>query len=104
VTTISAANGALTFYVPRDFTASQMWASVSTASSSGLVTVNIKKNGVSVFSTQITIDATENTSLTAATPAVLSTTSFVQGDKITVDIVGAGTGTVGLKIYILGTR
>ena len=55
-------------------------------------------NGVSMFSTPITIDANETTSETAAVPAVLSTTALADDDVITVDIDSAGTGAVGLKL------
>ncbi|MEK7856249.1 MAG: hypothetical protein AAB288_09175 [Acidobacteriota bacterium] len=95
---------ALTFHIPRNFTAVEVWAGLTAVSSSGLVTVDINKNGVSIFSTTLTLDVNEETSLTAATAAVLTTLSFVKGDKITVDIDGAGTGAKGLKVYFLGTR
>lgn len=104
VTTITLANAVVTFHVPRAFTATQIWVGLTTVSSSGLVTVDINKNGVSIFTTKITVDASEETSLTAAVAAALLTTTFVQGDKITVDIDGAGTGSVGLKVYFIGTR
>lgn len=103
-TAIVAVSSAVTFHVPRNFTAVEVWAGLTTVSSSGAVTVDVNKNGVSIFSTVITIDANEETSLTAATAAVLSTLTFVKGDKITVDIDGAGTGAKGLKLYFLGTR
>lgn len=104
VTDIAAVNNALTFHVPRSFTAAEIWAGLSTVSSSGVVTVDVNKNGVTVFSTKITVDASEETSLTALTAAVLSSTTFVKGDKITIDIDTAGTGAKGLKVYFLGTR
>lgn len=75
-------------------------ASLSTASTSGIPTVDINKNSTSIFSTKLTIDANEKTSTTAATPAVLSTTSIADDEELTFDIDVAGTGAKGLKITI----
>lgn len=75
-------------------------ANLNTVSSSGLPEVNIKKNGTTSFSTNLTIDASEKTSVTAATPAALSSspTTFSDDDEVTFDIVTAGTGAKGLKV------
>lgn len=91
----------VTFYVTRAFTLVSVFAGLSTQGTTG-TTVDINKNGASIFSTPLTIDANEDTSLTAATPAVISTTAFVAGDKITVDIDAAGSGAKGLKVALLG--
>ena len=79
-------------------------ANVNTASSSGVVTVDINKNGTSILSTKLTIDASEKTSVTAATPAVLSSTSLAADDEVTIDIDTAGTGAKGLKVILYGVR
>jgi hypothetical protein len=55
-----------------------------------------------MLSTKITIDATEKTSVTAAVPPVLSTTTVADDDEISTDIIGAGTGARGLKVVMLG--
>jgi hypothetical protein len=62
---------------------------VDVAGTTGVATIDIKKNGTTIFSTTITIDSAEKTSRTAATPPVLtaSPTTFAKGDIITVDIV-----------------
>ena len=76
-------------------------------STSGTVTVNVKVNGTSLFSTNLTIDANETTSVTAAAPFVLSPGNhgpFADDSEVTVDIVGAGTGATGLNITLIGTR
>lgn len=101
---ITTGTGKITFRMPYAMTLSSVRASLTTASSSGLVTVNVKLGGTTIFSTQLTIDATEKTSTTAATPAVLSTTALTDDGEITVDIVGAGTNAVGLKLWFLGTK
>ena len=79
-------------------------ASLSVASTSGNPTVDINKNGTSIFSTLLTIDANETTSVTAATPAVLSTTTLADDDQISIDIDVAGTGATGLKVTLYYTR
>ena len=54
-------------------------------SSSGIPTFNIKEAGTTIFSTKITIDASEKTSTTAATAAVLSDTTLADDAEITID-------------------
>ncbi len=75
-------------------------ANLNTVSSSGAPAIDINKNGTTIFSTTLTIDASEFTSVTAATPAVLSSspTTFADDDEITIDIDTAGTGAKGLKV------
>lgn len=79
---------------------------VNTASSSGLVTVDIKKNGTTIFSTLLTIDENEKTSVGATTPCVLTSnqTTFSDDDEITFDITLAGTGAKGLKVALYVER
>lgn len=55
-------------------------------------TFDIQKNGVTIFSTKPTIDATETSTATALTPNVLSTTAIALNDRITFIIDTAGTG------------
>lgn len=78
-------------------------ASLTTAQTSGSTfTVDVNKNGTTVLSTKLTIDNTEKTSVTAATAAVISVTSFADDDEITVDIDQVGDGTAkGLKVSLL---
>lgn len=94
----------VTARIPFNFTITEVRASVTTASSSGNPTVDVKKNGTSIFSTLLSIDATEKTSKTAATAAVLSTTSLTDDDELAFSVTTAGTGTTGLKVTIIGTR
>lgn len=98
VSTITTGTSKVTFRAPTDFDVTKIKASLTTASTSGAVQVDVNLNGVSMFSTPITIDANETTSETAAVPAVLSTTALADDDVITVDIDSAGTGAVGLKL------
>ena len=104
-TAITTGVAKITFRAPFAMTLYQIpRASLSTASTSGIPAVNIKKNGTTIFSTTLTIDANEKTSVTAATVAVLSTTTFADDDEISMDIDTAGTGAKGLKVIIYYRR
>lgn len=104
-TSATVVSAAVTFRMPRAVTLSAVYANVTTAATGGtLLQLDVKKNGVSIFSTKITLDATEKTSVTAATPAVLSTTSISADDQMTVDVVAVGSTIAGsgIKINFLG--
>jgi hypothetical protein len=79
---------------------------VTTASSSGLPTVQIRRvragSPVDMLSTSITIDATELTSYTAAAQPVINTANddVLTGDIIFVDADVAGTGAKGLGVAL----
>lgn len=104
-TAITTGTAKVTFRVPYAITLYQLpRASLNTASSSGNPAIDINANGTSIFSTTLTIDANEKTSTTAATPAVLSTTSIADDTEITVDIDTAGTGAKGLKVILYYRR
>lgn len=77
------------------------------ASSSGDVTLTVKKNGVSILTTQITISAGQTTSLTAPAQPVIdvSVNTLTTGNRLSAECSGAGTGvtwcTVQLKIILV---
>lgn len=96
--------GALTARFPFAGTLLSVRASLNTASSSGNPTIDINKNGVTMLSTKLTIDATEKTSVTAATAPVISVSAFADDDEITMDIDAAGTGAKGLKVVMYVVR
>lgn len=93
-----------TFRLPFDFTVTDVRASVTTASSSGLPTVDINDAGTTFLTTKLTIDATEKTSVTAAAPPVINPAAHLSDAEITFDVDVAGTGTVGLAVTIIGYR
>lgn len=105
-TTITVGTAKVTFFVPYNFTLTEVFIGNTTASSSGIVTVNVKKNGTTIFTTKPSIGASQDTSLTGtgSVNAVLSTTSLTKADKITIDFDAAGTGAKGLKVYFIGQR
>jgi hypothetical protein len=92
--------------MPYAMTVTAVRASLSTAQASGSIfTVDINEGGTTILSTKLTIDNTEKTSTTAATPAVVSDTALADDAEITIDIDQIGNGTAkGLKVTIIGTR
>jgi hypothetical protein len=103
-TDITTGTAKVTFRMPYAATITAVRASLATASSSGIPTVDINEAGTTILSTKLTIDATEKTSTTAATAAVISDSSIADDAEITIDIDVAGTGAKGLKIIIYYTR
>lgn len=96
----------VTLPMPYSMTAVEVRGFLVTPQTSGTIfTADIKKNGVSILSTLITIDNGERTSKTAAIPPVISTSALTDDDVITVDVTQIGDGTAkGLKILIKGPR
>src|SRR5690606_30060652 len=68
------------FHAPYDFTLDGYFVAVNEAPSGSALVVDLKKNGVSITSTDAIIDAGETTSLTGTAP-VITETSFLRGDK-----------------------
>lgn len=103
-TALTAGTGKITFRMPHAMTLTGVRASLTTAQASGnIFTVDINENGSSILSTKLTIDNTEKTSTTAATPPVISDTALADDAEITVDIDQIGNGTAkGLKITLIG--
>jgi hypothetical protein len=104
VTPITVGNAKVTMRMPYAFTLTSVKASLSTASSSGIPTVDINESGTTILSTKLTIDAGEKTSTTAAVPVVISDSSLADDSEITFDIDVAGTGATGLKVTFIGRR
>lgn len=98
--------GVVTFRMPYAFTLTSVRASVTTAPTGSTLIVDINEGGASILSTKLSIDASEKTSTTASTPAVISDTSLADDAEITIDIdqVGSTIPGVGLKVYLIGYR
>lgn len=90
--------------MPYAFTLTAVRASLTAAQVSGSIfTVDVNEAGASILSTKLTIDNTEKTSTTAATPAVISDGALADDAEITIDIDQIGNGTaIGLKVYLIG--
>ena len=105
-TDLTTGTAKATFRMPYALTVTAVRANVNTAPVGSTITVDINDGGTTILSTKLTIDASEKTSTTAATPPVISDTALANDAEITVDIdqIGSGTAGKGLKVWIIGTR
>lgn len=103
-TALTTGTAKVTFRMPYAMTLTGVKASVTTAPTGAVLTVDINEGGTTILSTKLTIDATETTSTTAATPAVISDSSLADDAQITIDIdtVGSTVAGAGLKVTLLG--
>ena len=93
--------------MPYGYTLTAVRASLTTAGTgANLVTVDINEAGSTILSTKITLDASEKTSVTAATQPVISDTSLADDAEITIDIdqIDSGGVSAGLKVYLIGYK
>lgn len=105
--TLATGDGQISFFCPPELNGLNLVdadAAVSTASSSGTPTIQIRNvtQAADMLSTRITIDANEKTSYTAATPPVIDTANddVATGDEIAIDVDVAGTGATGLAVIL----
>jgi len=96
----------VTFRMPYAMTLSSIRISLTEAATIGNFIVDVKQNGTSVFSTLVSIDSTELTSTTAATPPVLSTTALTDDSLMTIHVtqIGSGDAGKGLKLLLIGNK
>ena len=94
------------FQMPYAFTITDIRATVGTAPVGSTLTVDINKSGSTILTTKLTIDASENTSTSAATAHVIASgdTAFADGAIVAFDIdqVGSSTAGKGLKVTLIG--
>lgn len=104
-TPITVGNKVATFRMPYDFTLSEVRATLTTGQAEGTkVTVGINRSGISILSTDITIDNEELSSFTAEVPPVIGSASLGNNQEISIDILAIGNGgATGLKVYLIGT-
>jgi len=106
-TALTTGTAKVTFRAPYAFTVTAVRASVTTAPTGGtLLTVDINESGTTILSTKLTFDASEKTTTTAATAAVISDSAIADDAEITIDVdaVGSTIAGAGLKVYIIGTH
>lgn len=106
-TDVATGDGKFIFPIPYDLNTyflTSAEAFITTVSSSGLVTVQIRNAtlAVDMLSTRITIDVGDFTSYAAATPSVINPANnqVFTGNRIAVDIDVAGTGAQGLGVIL----
>ena len=105
-TALTTGTANLTFRMPHAMTVTAVRASVGTAPTGSTLVVDINEGGTSILSTKLSIDATEKTSTTAATAAVISDSALADDAEITIDIdqIGSTIAGAGLKVTLIGTR
>jgi hypothetical protein len=105
-TALTTGTAKVTFRMPYAMTLQAVRASVTTAPTGSTLVVDVNEGGTSVLSTKLSIDASEKTSTTAATAAVISDSSLADDAEITIDIdqIGATIAGAGLKVWLIGVR
>jgi len=105
-TDLTTGTGKITFRMPYAMTLSSVRANVNTAPVGSTIIVDVNEGGTTVLSTKVTIDASEETSETAATDEVVSDTALADDAEMTIDIdqIGSSTAGKGLKVWLIGTR
>lgn len=105
-TALTTGTAKATFRLPYAMTLTAVRASVTVAPTGSTLIVDINEDGSSILGTKLSIDATEKTSVTATTPAVISDSILADDAEITVDIdqIGATVAGAGLKVWLIGRR
>lgn len=102
----STSDALVSFRMPYAMTLTGVKADVVGAPTGSAMTVDVHESGTTIFSTKITIDATETTSETAATASVISDSALGDNNLIEIfaDAVGSTYGGNGLKVTLIGRR
>ena len=105
-TALTVGTGKVTFRCPFAFYVTGVSASVTTAPVGSTIICDINEAGSTILSTKLSIDASEKTSTSAASAAVISDASIAADAEITVDIdqIGSSTAGAGLKVKLDGYR
>ncbi len=105
-TAITTGNAKATFRMPYAFTVTAVRASVTTAPTGSTILIDINESGTTILSTKLMIDASEKTSTTAATPAVISDSALADDAEMTIDFdqVGSTIAGAGVKVYLIGHK
>jgi len=105
-TDLTTGTNKVQFRVPYGFTLTDVRCSVNTAPTGSTIIVDINESGSTILSTKLSIDVSETTSTTAATPPVILDTSLADDSIIAIDIdqIGSTVAGTGLKVVLIGTR
>lgn len=105
-TAITTGTAKVTFRMPYAFTLTAVRASVTTAPTGSTIIIDINEAGSTILSTKLSIDASEKTSTTAASAAVISDASLADDAEMTIDFdqVGSTIAGAGVKVTLIGTR
>lgn len=106
-TAITTGTAKVTFRMPYAFTVTEVRASVNTAPTGSTIIIDINESGTTIMAvTKLSIDASEKTSTTAASAAVISDSSLADDAEITIDFdqVGSTISGKGVKVTLIGHR
>jgi hypothetical protein len=105
-TDLETGNDKLTFRIPFGLNLTGIRANVKTAPTGSSIIIDVNKDGASILSTKLSIDAGTKTSVEAATPPVFSSTTLADDDEITVGInqIGSTLSGTGLKLTLYGSK
>lgn len=99
-TDITAATNKAIFRMPYAMTLTEVRASLATAPTGSTFIADINKNGTTVLSTKLSVDASEKTSVTAAVPPVISVSALADDDEIEIDFDQVGSSVPGKGVII----
>jgi hypothetical protein len=103
-TNLTTGTAKVTFRAPFAFTILGLRANVNTAPTGSTIIVDINEGGSTIMTTnKLTIDASEKTSVTAATAAGITDSAIADDAEMTIDIdqIGSTAAGKGLKVTIL---
>ncbi len=103
-TNLTTGTAKVTFRAPFAFTILGLRANVNTAPTGTTIIVDINEAGSTIMATnKLSIDASEKTSVTAATAAGITDSAIADDAEMTIDIdqIGSTAAGVGLKVTIL---
>ncbi len=89
-----------------DLTNGHIRISVNTAPTGAKLIIDVHMNGTTIFSTLLSIDTGEKTSVTASVPAILSTTNVPDDAEFEVFVtqIGSTIAGTGLKVAVTGVK
>ena len=92
--------------LPFQFELTSVSANVNTAPTGSTISIQIQEDGSDILSTPITIDISETSSETAATPPVILDSTLASNSILSIDLdqVGSSTAGTGLKVNLVGYR
>lgn len=99
-TDITTGDDKVTFRMPFAGTLTAVRASCSTAPVGSTIIIDIEESGTTVLSTLLSIDASEKTSVTAASQAVISDSALADDAEISINFDQVGSSTAGKGVIV----
>jgi len=103
---LASGNDKLKFRMPYAFTLTDIRASVNVAPTGADIVVDVLKNGVSVTTSNLTIDAGDTTSVGSGSAVVIGTAAIADDDIISFNLTQTGSTVAGkgLKVTLIGHK